>query len=52
MRDKQDIKEFLEYGYTKEEVERMSDEEFVFTAVMLVDGMTKEEIDKGLGKTK
>ena len=50
MKNKQDINEFLEYGYTKDEIERMSDEEFVYTAVMLVDGMSKEEIDKGLGK--
>ena len=50
MKTKQDINEFLEYGYTKDEIERMSDEEFVYTAVMLVDGMSKEEIDKGLGK--
>ena len=47
---KQDIEEFLDHGYTRDEIERMSDEEFVYTAVMLVDGMNKEEIDKGLGK--
>ena len=50
MKTKQDIKEFLEYGYTKDEIERMSDEEFVYTAVLLVDGLSKEEIDRGLGK--
>ena len=50
MRNKQDINEFLEYGYTKEEIKRMDDEEFVYTAVMLVDGMSKEEIDRELGK--
>ena len=49
-RDESDIKEFLEHGYTEKEIERMSDEEFVYTAVMLVDGMSKEEIDRGLGK--
>ena len=50
MKTNQDINEFLEHGYTKDEIQRMSDEEFVYTAVMLVDGITKEEIDKGLGK--
>ena len=50
MKNKQDIKEFLEHGYTKNEIEKMSDNEFVYTAVMLVNGMSKEEIDKGLGK--
>ena len=52
MKNIQDINEFLEHGYTKDEIERMDDEEFVYTAVMLVDGMSKEEIDKGLGKVK
>ena len=50
MKAEQDINEFLEHGYTKDEIEQMSDDEFVYTAVMLVDGMSKEEIDKGLGK--
>ena len=48
MKEKEDIKEFLEHGYSNTEVEEMSDEEFVYTAVMLVDGMSKEEIDKDL----
>ena len=52
MKTNQDINEFLEHGYTKDEIERMSDDEFVYIAVMLVDGMTKDEIDKGLGKVK
>ena len=50
--DESDIKEFLEHGYTEEEIEQMSDDEFVYTAVALVDGMSKEEIDKSLGKPK
>lgn len=52
MKTKQDINEFLEHGYTKDEIERMSDEEFVYTVVMLVDEINKEEIDKGLGRVK
>ena len=52
MKNKHDINEFLEHGYTRDEIERMSDDEFVYTAVMLVDGLSKEEIDKGLGKVE
>ena len=50
MRDKKDIEEFKENGYTIEEIEKMSDDEFVYTAVALVDGKSKEEIDRELGK--
>lgn len=49
IREESDVKEFLEHGYTEKEVEQM-DDEFVYTAVALVDEMSKEEIDKGLGK--
>lgn len=50
MRDIIDIDEFKRHGYSISEIEKMSDEEFVYTAVMLVDGMSKEEIDKSLSK--
>ena len=50
MRDKKDIEEFKRNGYTIEEIAEMIDEEFVYTAVCLVDGMSKEEIDRNLGK--
>ena len=50
MRDEKDIEEFKENGYTIEEIEKMSDEEFIYTAVMLVDGMSKDDIDRELGK--
>ena len=48
--EESDVKEFLEHGYTKEEIEQMDDDEFVYTAVALVDGKNKEEIDKSLKK--
>lgn len=51
-REESDIEEFLTHGYTKEEIERMSDEEFVYTAIMLVDGKSKEDIGESLGKSK
>jgi len=50
VKEESDIKEFLDNGYSIDEIKKMSDEEFVYTAVMLVDGMSKEEIDKSLGK--
>lgn len=50
MRDKKDIMEFEKNGYTAEEIEKMSDEEFIYTAVALVDGRSKDDIDKELGK--
>ena len=50
MKDKESVKEFEESGYSSEEIEAMSDEEFVYTAVCLVDGMGKSDIDKGLGR--
>ena len=50
MRDEKDIEEFKKNGYTIEEIEKMSDDEFIYTAVALVDGKSKEEIDKELGK--
>ena len=49
-KEKEDIKEFLKHGYSNTEIEKMSEEEFVYTAIMIVDGMSKEEIDKSLGK--
>ena len=52
MRDKRDIEEFEENGYTTKEIEKMSDDEFVYTAVALVDRKSKREIDKNLGKEK
>ena len=52
MKDKKDIEEFKENGYTIEEIEKMSDDEFIYTAVALVDGKSKEEIDRELGKEK
>ena len=50
VKDKESIKEFEENGYSPKEIEAMSDEEFIYTAVRLVDGMDKSDIDKGLGK--
>ena len=50
IKDKPTVEEFLKAGYSKEEIEKMSDEEFVYTAVGLVDGRSKGEIDKELGK--
>ena len=50
MRDEKDIEEFKENEYTTEEIEKMDDEEFVYTAVCLVDGKSKKEIDRDLGK--
>lgn len=52
IKDDATVEEFLKAGYTKEEIEMMSDEEFIYTAVALVDEKSKEEIDKELGKTK
>ena len=50
VKDKESVREFEENGYTHDEIEGMSDEEFVYTAVCLVDGMEKVDIDKSLGK--
>ena len=50
MRDKKDIEEFKHNGYTTEEIEKMNDDEFVYTAVMLVNGMNKGDINRSLGK--
>lgn len=50
VKDKESVKEFEENGYSPREIEAMSDEEFVYTATCLVDGMSKLDIDKGLGK--
>ena len=50
IKDAPTVKEFLEHGYNKEEIDRMSNEEFIYTAVALVDGRSREEIDKELGK--
>ena len=52
IKDNATVEEFLKAGYTKEEIEMMSDEEFVYTAVALVDEKEKEEIDEELGKVK
>ena len=37
IKDKATMEEFLKAGYTEEEIEMMSDDEFVQTAVKLVD---------------
>lgn len=37
IKDAPTVKEFLKAGYTEEEIERMSNEEFVYTAVKIVD---------------
>ena len=37
IKDKNTVKEFLKAGYSEEEIERMSNEVFVYTAVKLVD---------------
>lgn len=50
IKDKETIKEFGENGYSPEEIEAMGDEEFIYTAVCLVDGMDKSDIDESLGK--
>ena len=50
VKDKETVREFEENGYSHDEIEGMSDEEFVYTAVALVDEKSKEEIDKELGK--
>ena len=50
MRDKKDIEEFKRNGYTTEEIEEMSNDKFVHIAICLVDGMSKSDIDKSLGK--
>jgi len=49
-KEEADIKEFLEYGYTMEEIEKMSNEKSVYSVVALINGKIKEEIDKELGK--
>ena len=36
VKDDATVKEFLKAGYSNEEIEGMSDEEFVYTAVKLV----------------
>ena len=50
MKNEKDIEEFKQNGYTTEEIAEMSDDEFVYTAVCLVDGMNKSDINKSLGK--
>jgi len=52
IKDAPTVEEFLKEGYTKEEIEGMSDEEFVYVAVALVDERSKEEIDEELKKGK
>jgi len=48
----EDTGNLMKHGYSKEEVEKMDDDddEFVYTTVMLEDGMNKREINEGLGK--
>jgi len=43
IKDEATVKEFLKAGYSKEEIERMSNEEFIYTAVKLVDEEGKEK---------
>ena len=52
IKDKASVEEFLKAGYAETEIEKMSDEEFVYNAVALVNGKSKEEIDEELGKVK
>ena len=44
IKDEKSIREFKESGFTDKEINKMSDEEFVRIAVLLVDGKTKNEI--------
>jgi len=46
----EDTGNLMKYGYSKEEIEKMDDDEFVYTMVMLADGMSKRGIDEELGK--
>ena len=50
VKDEESVKDFEENEYSLKEIEEMSDEEFVYIAVMLVDGMSKDDIDKNLRK--
>lgn len=50
VKDIETVKEFEENGYSPEEIEEMGDEKFVYTAVCLVDGMNKLDINKSLRK--